>query len=88
MTENSLVLYTGPLCHLCEEARRTVFAVLPSSITLRQVDITTDEQLNGQYRFSIPVLAVVAEDGRLVFEKPWPFSPGQVRRAIEDFILS
>ena len=65
-----------------------MFSVLPPGISVAQVDINTDQELQTKYSYSIPVLVVAAPDGRLVFEKSWPFSPGQVRRAITEFIAS
>jgi hypothetical protein len=87
MKDNILILYTGPLCHLCAEARRTVLAQLPSGIRLQEVDITSNEALFKKYSTAIPVLAVVDGEGAIEFEKHWPFSPGQVKRAVAEFIL-
>lgn len=87
MKDNTLVLYTGPLCHLCDEARRTVLGQLPSGIRLQEVDITSSEALFEEYSTAIPVMAVVNGEGGIEFEKHWPFSPGQVKRTLAEFIL-
>jgi len=73
-----LTLYTGPHCHLCDEAKALLYPLLHGAgWQLREVDISTDEQLQARYGTRIPV--IVSPNGR---EKGWPFSPGQVRRLI------
>jgi len=51
-----VVVYTAPGCHLCGSAVETVRAVCGSDFAV--VDITTDTELERQYRVRIPVVEV------------------------------
>jgi glutaredoxin len=51
-----VVVYTAPDCHLCGPAVETVRAVCGSDFAV--VDITTDTELERQYRVRIPVVEV------------------------------
>lgn len=76
--EKVLTLYSGPHCHLCEQAKALLYPVLhEEGWQLHEVNIATDEHLQSLYGIRIPV--VVTPDGR---EKGWPFSAGQVRRLL------
>lgn len=69
------VLYSTLGCHLCEEAARLLFDVLPvDGVTVEEVDIAHDETLMAQYGERIPVLRR-RQDGR---ELDWPFSTEDV----------
>lgn len=57
MTPRTLVLYSKPGCHLCDDLRALVEDLLPElDATLHEVDITTDTALHARYRHTIPVL--------------------------------
>jgi hypothetical protein len=62
-----LRLYERPDCHLCEEVRKQLQAMLASgsSFTLEQVDIERDDALLRRYLERIPVIEL---EGELVSE--------------------
>ena len=63
-----VVLYTRPGCHLCEVMKAQLEAARLSAHELREVDISTDAELETAHGRSIPVLEVggrVAFKGRL-----------------------
>lgn len=73
-----LTLYTGPDCHLCEQAKVLIDPVLrETKWVLEDVNIAENEELKAKYGLRIPVL--VTSDGK---EKGWPFTAGQVARLI------
>jgi glutaredoxin len=75
---NQLTLYTGPNCHLCEQAKAILYPLLTEKgWQLAEVDIQSDEMLNEKYGIRIPV--VVLLDGR---EKGWPFTRAQISRML------
>jgi len=59
-----LTLYSRPGCHLCDDMKAIVAHVIqrsPVSISLEEIDISTDPDLEARYGVEIPVLLV---DGR------------------------
>jgi glutaredoxin len=55
----ALTIYSRPGCHLCDEMKaivRRAAEMIP--LDLRDVDISTDPQLEAQYGLEIPVLLV------------------------------
>ena len=57
-------LYSRPGCHLCDEMKAVVQRVARASevpITIEEIDISTDPDLEARYGLEIPVLLV---DGR------------------------
>ena len=57
----ALTLYSRPGCHLCDDMKATVDRVsrsMPGSITVDEVDISTDRELEARYGLEIPVLLV------------------------------
>jgi hypothetical protein len=55
----SLVIYSRPGCHLCDEMKgvvRQVASVIP--LTMEEIDISTDARLEQLYGTEIPVLMV------------------------------
>ena len=75
---NQLTLYTGPNCHLCEQAKAILYPLLTEKgWQLAEVDIQGDEMLYEKYGIRIP--AVVLPDGR---EKGWPFTRAQISRML------
>jgi hypothetical protein len=73
---NTLTLYTGPHCHLCDQAKSIIYPILQESgWSLQEVNIADDESLKKIYGVRIPVIANSVGE-----EKGWPFSSGQVKR--------
>jgi glutaredoxin len=61
-----LTLYSKPDCHLCVDARATLTRVAADiPFVLRELDITTDDNLHRTYFDRIPVVAL---DGEELFE--------------------
>jgi len=55
----SLVIYSRPGCHLCEEMKKVVELVARSiPLALQEIDISTDPVLDARYSLEIPVLIV------------------------------
>ncbi|HEB27519.1 MAG TPA: glutaredoxin family protein [Porticoccus sp.] len=76
--DNILTLYTGPHCHLCDQAKAVIYPIIQEAgWRLEEVNIAENESLKEKYAVRIPV--IVLPDGQ---EKGWPFSPGQVKRLI------
>ena len=68
-----LILYTRPGCHLCEEALACIEAAEVDG-TVRELDISADEQLTARFGVRIPVL----QNTRTDREIDWPFTPADV----------
>lgn len=80
MSDKTLTLFSGPGCHLCEEAKQVVGPVLAEEgWQLREVNIRGNAHLEAAYGVRIPVVKTPAGA-----EKGWPFSAGQVRRLLRD----
>jgi glutaredoxin len=63
----TVVLYSRPDCHLCDEARAAILRMREQGVRfeLREIDIESDEELLSRYLERIPVVAM---DGELVSE--------------------
>ncbi len=62
----TLTLYSRPGCHLCDDMKAVVGRVAAAhdgSLAIREVDISTDAELEALYGFEIPVLTL---DGRKI----------------------
>ncbi|MEZ5528911.1 MAG: glutaredoxin family protein [Porticoccaceae bacterium] len=78
--DKTLTIYSGPHCHLCDQAKALLYPLLQEAgWRLQEVNIAGDEQLKALYGIRIPVVAT--PDGR---EKGWPFTAGQIRRLISE----
>ena len=76
--EKIVTLYSGPGCHLCEQAKAVIEPVLEHLYWhCQEVNIRGDEALELLYGLRIPVLKTPSGE-----EKGWPFSEGQVRRLL------
>ena len=53
----SIVLYERPGCHLCDEVRALLDAILGQGL-YKRVDIDTDDALVLRYGFRVPVVSV------------------------------
>jgi glutaredoxin len=57
----ALTLYSRPGCHLCDEMKavvRRAIASIQEPVTIEEIDISTDPDLEAQYGLEIPVLLV------------------------------
>jgi glutaredoxin len=56
----SLVIYSKPGCHLCDEMKSVVRRVIQrrNDITLEEIDISNDRELVDRYGLEIPVLTI------------------------------
>ena len=57
----ALTLYSRPGCHLCDEMKAVVHRAIGSieeRITIEEIDISTDSDLEARYGLEIPVLLV------------------------------
>jgi len=59
----SLILYSRPGCHLCEELAEELAPLLGGRATITHVDVSRDPALERRYGLRIPVL--VAGDTEL-----------------------
>ena len=58
-----MTLYSKPDCPLCDEARGALERVrVRVGFDLREIDITTDAELEDRFRERIPVVAVEGEE--------------------------
>ena len=59
----TVVLYSRPECHLCDQARSAILALREQGLRfdLREVDIESDDELLARYLERIPVVAVEGE---------------------------
>jgi hypothetical protein len=80
-----LVLYGRPGCHLCEDARLTLEGLLAERAArglpvplLVERSIDGDEELQGRYAFTIPVVTLGSRELELAT------SPSRLRRLLED----
>ena len=57
----ALTLYSRPGCHLCDEMKAVVhraIGAIQEPITIEEIDISTDPDLEARYGLEIPVLLV------------------------------
>ncbi len=57
----AIAIYSRPGCHLCEEMKAVVQKVAQrehASVTIDEIDISTDPSLESRYGLEIPVLMV------------------------------
>ena len=74
-----LTIYSGPNCHLCEQAKAILYPVLTEKgWELVEVNIQDDERLKEKYGIRIPVVALPNGD-----EKGWPFTAAQIGRMLD-----
>lgn len=85
MTTASLTLIGKPGCHLCDEAREVVSAVVAElegvasapDITVTEVSILDDEDLHQKYVEEIPVLLLNGAVHNI-----WRVDPARLRTAL------
>lgn len=55
----SVVVYSRPGCHLCEEAKEAIAAAqCADEYTLDEINIENDPDLLKRYRYDIPVIII------------------------------
>ena len=59
----TVVLYSRPDCHLCDEARAAILAIRDQGLRfeLQEIDIESDDELFLRYLERIPVVTVEGE---------------------------
>lgn len=72
-----VVLYGRAGCHLCDDAREVLAAVVPPQEGWTEVDVDTDPALQDRYGEYVPVVTV---DGVQVGF--WRVDPARLRRAL------
>jgi hypothetical protein len=82
-----LILYSRPGCHLCDDARDAIQGLLEDRAArsqplaqLREVDITTDPELERRFFESIPVVELGADRLELAI------SPARIRRFLANHL--
>ncbi|HBB86907.1 MAG TPA: hypothetical protein DC047_04770 [Blastocatellia bacterium] len=59
LPKHQVILYTRPGCHLCEEAKREMYAAgCTNEYTLQEINIESDPVLLHRYRNDIPVITI------------------------------
>jgi glutaredoxin len=59
LSKISVVIYSRPGCHLCEEAKEAIErADCAGEYTLNEVNIDTDPDLRKRYKNDIPVITI------------------------------
>jgi glutaredoxin len=59
----TVILYSRPDCHLCDEARAAILAIRDQGLRfeLQEIDIDSDDELLSRYLERIPVVTVEGE---------------------------
>lgn len=78
-----LTIYTRPGCHLCDEMKVIVHRVIAhdagtGNISVDEIDISTDPDLDDRYRLEIPVLMI---DGKKAAK--YRVSEAELRRMLD-----
>ena len=83
----ALVLYGRPGCHLCDDARTVLQALLAERAgrglpapPLQERDIDADDELQRRYAFTIPVVTLGGREVELAT------SPARLRRLLADVL--
>jgi glutaredoxin len=59
MSKPHVIIYSRPGCHLCDEAKAAILSAGCTDLfTLEEVNIETDEELLGKYKYDIPVISI------------------------------
>ena len=78
-----LTIYSKPGCHLCDEMKSLIHRVVatqanPHTISVDEIDISTDQDLLDRYGMEIPVLMI---DGKKVAK--YRVSEEELRRMMD-----
>ena len=59
----TVILYSRPDCHLCDEARAAILAIRDQGLRfeLQEIDIERNDELHSRYLERIPVVTVEGE---------------------------
>ena len=80
--ELSIILYATDYCSLCDEAMDLLLSMPElAGCSLSVVDVALDDALQMSYGHRLPVLQVVAGEGR---ELDWPFDATLVAESINE----
>ncbi len=72
-----LILYSGPHCSLCEDAKALLYSALAyGTYTITEVDVTQSLDTKKAYGLRIPVLKNAQTDSELA----WPFDALQIQQ--------
>ena len=77
-----LTIYSRPGCHLCDEMKAVVHRITREAstpITVEEIDISTDPELEARYGLEIPVLLV---DGKKAAK--YRVTEGELTRMLRD----
>ena len=59
MNKATVIIYTRPGCHLCEEAKAAIeSAGCSDQFVLEEINIESDEALLNKYKYDIPVVTI------------------------------
>jgi len=62
-TKAHVTIYSKPGCHLCDDAKDAIRAAgCDDQFILDEINIETDAELFGKYRYDIPVIAINGVD--------------------------
>jgi glutaredoxin len=76
---DQLTIYSGPNCHLCEQAKAILYPLLTEKgWQLVEVNVQECERLKEKYGIRIPVVALPNGE-----EKGWPFTAAQIARMLD-----
>lgn len=77
--DSRITLFTGPNCHLCEQAKAVLYPLLSEKgWELHEVNIQDSDSLKEKYALRIPVVALPNGE-----EKGWPFTAAQIGRLLD-----
>ncbi|MDG1079774.1 MAG: glutaredoxin family protein [Porticoccaceae bacterium] len=77
--ESEVKLYTGPNCHLCEQAKAVLYPLMTErGLRLIEITIQSNVELQEKYAIRIPVVALANGE-----EKGWPFTAAQIGRLLD-----
>lgn len=63
MHKASVIIYSRPGCHLCEEAKQAIEnSNCSDRYALEEVDIESDDELLKKYKHDIPVVTIDGEE--------------------------
>ena len=59
MYKPRVIIYSRPGCHLCDEAKAAIVgAGCSDQFVLEEINIESDEELLGKYKYDIPVVTI------------------------------
>ena len=59
MSKPHVVIYSRPGCHLCDEAKASIYSAgCNDQFVLEEINIESDEELLRKYKYDIPVIAI------------------------------